>query len=40
MDKLDKFIRENAGLFDDSEPDKGHFERFSKKLEHSGSTGT
>lgn len=33
MDKLDKFIRENAGLFDDSEPDPGHFERFSEKLE-------
>jgi hypothetical protein len=33
MDKLDKFIRENAGLFDDSEPDHGHFGRFSEKLD-------
>ena len=33
MDKLDKFISENAGLFDDSEPDHGHFERFSEKLD-------
>jgi hypothetical protein len=33
MDKLDKFITGNAELFDDSEPDQGHFERFSEKLE-------
>ena len=33
MDKLDKFISENARLFDDSEPDKGHFERFTERLD-------
>jgi hypothetical protein len=33
MDKLDKFISENAGLFNDSEPDPGHFNRFSEKLD-------
>ena len=33
MDKLDKFISENARLFDDSEPDHGHFKRFSEKLD-------
>jgi hypothetical protein len=33
MDKLDKFINENASLFDDSEPDDGHFKRFSDKLD-------
>ena len=33
MDKLDKFISENARLFDDSEPDHGHFQRFSEKLD-------
>jgi len=33
MDKLDKFIMENAGAFNDSEPDQGHFERFTKKID-------
>ena len=33
MDKLDKFISENAGFFNDSEPDHGHFKRFSAKLD-------
>ena len=33
MDKLDKFISENARLFDDSEPDKGHFKRFTERLD-------
>jgi hypothetical protein len=33
MDKLDKFISENAGLFNDAEPDHGHFKRFSEKLD-------
>jgi hypothetical protein len=32
MDKLEKFISDNAGLFNDSEPDEGHFSRFSEKL--------
>jgi hypothetical protein len=32
MEKLDKFIRENAGAFNDSEPDQGHFGRFTEKL--------
>ena len=33
MDKLEKFISENAGLFRDSEPEPGHLERFGKKLD-------
>jgi hypothetical protein len=38
MDKLDKFISENASLFNDSEPDPGHFERFSEKLDRESGT--
>jgi hypothetical protein len=33
MDKLDKFIIENAGFFNDSEPEHGHFKRFGEKLD-------
>jgi hypothetical protein len=33
MDKLEKFIVENRGLFDDAEPMEGHFNRFREKLE-------
>jgi Skp family chaperone for outer membrane proteins len=32
MDKLEKFITENAEHFNDSEPEVGHFERFKEKL--------
>jgi len=39
MDKLDKFISENTGLFDDSEPDHGHFKRFSEKLDQESGDG-
>jgi len=28
MDKLEKFISENRGSFDDAEPLSGHFSRF------------
>ena len=40
MDKLEKFISENAGLFNDSEPDEGHFSRFSEKLERESGAGS
>ena len=40
MDKFDKFISENAGLFNDSVPDQGHFKRFSKKLDQESGDGT
>ena len=40
MDKLDKFISENVGLFNDSEPDPGHFKRFRAKLDQDSSKGT
>jgi len=33
MDRLEKFIKENEAVFNDSEPAEGHFKRFSKKLE-------
>ena len=40
MDKLEKFITENRGAFDDAEPLTGHFSRFEEKLDqqelHSG----
>jgi hypothetical protein len=40
MDNLDKFISANAGLFDDSEPNEGHFKRFREKLnQESGVSG-
>jgi hypothetical protein len=40
MDKLDKFISENRELFNESEPDHGHFKRFSEKLDHESGTRT
>jgi hypothetical protein len=40
MDKLDKFIIENAGSFNDSEPDPGHFKRFRAKLDQGSGKGT
>jgi hypothetical protein len=40
MDKLDKFISENAGFFNDSEPDHGHFKRFSEKLDQESGVNT
>ena len=40
MDKLDKFIRENAGLFNDAEPDPGHLKRFRAKLDQGSGKGT
>ena len=33
MDKLEKFISENADLFNDSEPEPGHLKRFGEKLD-------
>jgi hypothetical protein len=33
MDKLEKFIIENANLFNDSEPEPGHLKRFGDKLD-------
>jgi hypothetical protein len=40
MDNLETFITENRELFDDAEPQAGHFSRFEEKLEqqrpHSG----
>ena len=33
MRKLEEYVRENRDLFDDMEPDDGHFARFSEKLE-------
>jgi hypothetical protein len=33
MDKLEKFVKENHELFEDSEPPLGHFERFEEKLD-------
>jgi hypothetical protein len=40
MDKLEKFISENRGLFNDSEPDEGHFSRFSEKLDRESGAGS
>lgn len=40
MDTLDKFISENAGSFNDSEPDHGHFKRFSEKLDRESMVDT
>jgi hypothetical protein len=40
MDNLEKFLTENRELFDDADPQAGHFSRFEEKLEqqqlHSG----
>ena len=33
MDNLEKFITENRELFDDAEPQSGHFSRFEEKLD-------
>ena len=33
MNKLDDFIREHAGRFNDEEPSKGHFDRFEQRIE-------
>ncbi len=32
MDPLEKFITQNRNLFDDAEPDPGHFKRFEARL--------
>ncbi len=32
MKDLEKIIQENRSVFDSSEPDDGHFERFEQKL--------
>ena len=39
MDKLEKFISENRGSFDDAEPLSGHFSRFEEKLDQQQSHG-
>jgi hypothetical protein len=40
MDRLDKFIGENRELFNDSEPDPDHFNRFRERLgQESGTAG-
>lgn len=35
MNRLEENIRRNRQLFDDAEPEAGHFERFEKKLDRS-----
>lgn len=32
MDKLEKYINDNLDLFNDQEPNEGHFDRFAEKL--------
>ncbi len=42
MNDLEKIINENRSVFDSSEPDEGHFERFEQKLNqrHKGKSQT
>jgi len=39
MKTIDAYIRQNAPLFDGEEPEHGHMERFSKRLNPSSGTG-
>ncbi|MCX6249914.1 MAG: hypothetical protein NTX61_04095 [Bacteroidetes bacterium] len=39
MKELEKFIRENAAVFNDEEPPGDHFERFQRRLEKRDSRG-
>jgi hypothetical protein len=40
MKTIDEIIRSNRDFFEEAEPSKGHFERFSRKLEVRFGTGT
>jgi hypothetical protein len=40
MNTIEEIIRKNKDFFDEAEPSKGHFERFSRKLEMRFSTHT